>query len=90
MVEEIPEISAIEKDTSNEKPEPPARLLKRPKWERGLPEKLEIDAAEPGSNSLYLRIEIKSTETQQKQGICALVDCGATRLFIDKEYVKSN
>jgi len=51
--------------------------------ERWLLEKLEIDAAEPGSNLLYLRIEIKSTETQQKQGICTLVDCGATGLFID-------
>jgi hypothetical protein len=47
-------------------------------------------AAEPGSNSLYLRVEIESTETQQKQGIHVLVDCGATGLFIDREYVKSN
>ena len=73
-VEEIPENSAVEKDTSNEKPEPPARL----------PEKLEIDAAEPRSNSLYLRVEIESMETQRKQGIRALVDCGATGLFIDQ------
>jgi predicted aspartyl protease len=29
-------------------------------------------------------------ETQWKQGIRALVDCGATGLFIDREYVKSN
>jgi len=89
-VEEIPENSAVEKDTSNKKPEPPTRLPKRPKWERRLPEKLEIDAAEPGSNLLYLRIEIESMETQRKQGIRALVDCGATGLFIDREYVKSN
>jgi len=75
-VEEIPEISAVEKDTSNEKPEPPARLPKRPKWERQLPEKLEIDAAEPESNSLYLQIEIESMETERKQGTRALVDCG--------------
>jgi hypothetical protein len=32
----------------------------------------------------------KSTETQRKQGIRVLVDCGATGLFIDQEYVKSN
>jgi hypothetical protein len=35
-------------------------------------------------------VEIKSTETQRKQDIRALVDCGATGLFIDQEYVKSN
>jgi len=87
-VEEIPENSSITKDTS--KPEPSPRLPRRPKWERKLPEKLEIDTVEPGSNSLYLRVEIESTETQQKQGIRALVNCRATGLFIDREYVKSN
>jgi predicted aspartyl protease len=77
-------------NTSDQNSEPPIRPTRRPRWERRLPEKLEIDAAEPGSNSLYLRIEIESTETQRKQGIRALVDCGATGLFIDREYVKSN
>jgi len=82
--------SSIEKKDTPEKPELPTKLLRRPKWEKRLPERLEIDAAAPGSNSLYLRIEIESTETQRKQGIRALVDCGATGLFIDREYVKSN
>jgi hypothetical protein len=62
----------------------------RPKWERRIPEKLEISAVEPSSNSLYLQVEVESTETHRKQGIRALVDCGATGLFIDCEYVKSN
>ena len=35
-------------------------------------------------------MEIESPETQRKQGVCALVDSGATGLFIDREYVKSN
>jgi hypothetical protein len=61
-----------------------------PKWERRIREKLKIDAVEPGSSSLYLRVEIESTETHWKQGICALVDCRATGLFINHEYVKSN
>jgi predicted aspartyl protease len=43
-----------------------------------------------GPNSLYLRVEIESTDTQQKYGVRALVDSGATGLFIDREYVKSN
>ena len=89
-VEEIKDDSSVTLDTSNETSEPPARMTRRPKWERKLPETLKIDAAEPGSNSLYLRVEIESTETQRKQGIRALVDCRATSLFIDREYVKSN
>ena len=76
-VEEIPDSSVDEKDTPKET-ELPTKLPRRPKWERRLPEKLEIDAAEPGSSSLYLQVEIESTETQRKQGIRALVDCGAT------------
>ena len=88
-VEEISDSSVDEKDTPK-KPELPTKLPRRPKWERRLPERLEIDVAEPGSDSLYLRVEIESTETQRKQGIRALVDCGATGLFIDREYVKSN
>ena len=82
-VEEIKDDSSVTLDTSNETSEPPAQMTRRPKWERKLPETLKIDAAEPGSNSLYLRVEIESTETQRKQGIHALVDCGATGLFID-------
>jgi hypothetical protein len=65
-VEEIPDCFSVTKDTSDQNPK---KLPRRPCWERRLPEKLEIDAAEPGSNSLYLRIEIESTETQRKQGI---------------------
>jgi len=51
---------------------------------------LTIGAAEIGPNSLYLKVEIESTQTQRKYGIHALVDSGATGLFIDREYVKSN
>jgi predicted aspartyl protease len=89
-VGEISDCFSITKDTSNQNSESPKMLPRRPHWERRLPKRLEIDAAEPGSNSLYLRIEIECTETQRKQGIRALVDCGATGLFIDREYVKSN
>jgi hypothetical protein len=89
-VDEIKDDSSVTLDTSNEKPELLARITWKPKWEQKLPETPKIDAAEPGSNSLYLQVEIESTETQRKQGIRALVDCGATSLFIDREYVKSN
>jgi hypothetical protein len=35
-------------------------------------------------------VEIESTDNQQKYGVHALVDLGATGLFIDREYIKSN
>jgi hypothetical protein len=63
---------------------------KRPQWERRLPKQPKISAAEVGPNSLYLRVEVESTDTQWKYGVRALVDLGATGLFIDREYVKLN
>jgi len=66
------------------------RLPKRLQWERRLLRQPKIGAAEIGPHSLYLRVEVESTDTQQKYGVRALVDSGATGLFIDREYVKSN
>ena len=63
---------------------------RKSKIEKKLPKKLSIGAAEVGPNSLYLRVEIESTDNQQKYGVRALVDSGATSLFINREYVKSN
>jgi hypothetical protein len=48
-----------------------------------LPKKLNISAAKVGPNSLYLRVEIESTDNQRKYGVRALVDSGATGLFIN-------
>jgi hypothetical protein len=50
------------------------RQPKRPQWERRLPKQPKIGAAEVGPNSLYLRVEIESTDMQRKYGVCALVD----------------
>ena len=66
------------------------RPPKRPKWERRLPPQPRIGMAEISPLSLHLRVEVESTETQRKYGVRALVDSGATGLFIDREYVKSN
>ena len=91
VVEEINEISSALQNTSTEIKVTPSKKERRlPKWERRLPQKLTIAATAPSSTSLYLWVEIESTETQRKHGVRALVDCGATGLFIDREYVKSN
>jgi hypothetical protein len=56
---------------------------RKPQWEKKLPRQPKIGATEVGPNSLYLRVEIESTDNQQKYGVRALVDSGATSLFID-------
>ena len=66
------------------------KKTRKSKLEKKLPKRLNVGATEVGTNSLYLRVEIESTDNQRKYGVCALVDSGTTGLFIDREYVKSN
>jgi predicted aspartyl protease len=89
-VEEIKDDSSAPTDVS---PGPETARTEKPrksKIEKRLPKRLNIGAAEVGPNSLYLRVEIESTDNQRKYGVCALVDSGATGLLINREYVKSN
>jgi len=86
-VEEAPDIAA---DISAEPEATCAKQPRRPRWERCLPLAPEIGATELKQNSLYLRVEVESTGNQWKYGIRALVDSGATGVFIDREYIKSN
>jgi hypothetical protein len=58
-------------------------------WERQLPKKFVI-ATTPSDNSLNIDVEIETTDTAMKCNTNVLVDCGATGLFIDTEYVCSN
>jgi hypothetical protein len=89
-------VEEIEKDSSatvDVSPVPETARTEKPrrsKIEKRLPKKLNISAAKVGPNSLYLRVEIESTDNQQKYGVHALVDSSATGLFIDGEYIKSN
>ena len=86
-VEEMKVDSSAATDVS---PMPEQKKGRKSKLEKRLPKKLNIRAAEVGPNSLYLRVEIKSTDNQRKYVVCTLVDSGTTGLFIDWEYVKSN
>src|SRR3981189_2971776 len=58
-------------------------------WERRLPKKFII-AMTPSEKSLHIDVEIETTDTAMKRNVNALVDCGATGLFVDTEYVRSN
>ena len=90
VVEEITDDLPATKDVSSVLQEARTEKPRKSKLEKRLPKKLSIGAAEVGPNSLYLRVEIESTDNQRKYGVRALVDSGATGLFIDQEYVKSN
>jgi predicted aspartyl protease len=89
-VEEIKNESSAPTDVSAVPETARTEKTRKSKIEKRLLKKLNIGAAEVGPNSLYLRVEIESTDNQQKYSVCALVDSGATGLFIDREYVKSN
>jgi hypothetical protein len=58
-------------------------------WERRLPKKFVI-AMTQSDNSLNIDIEIETTDTTMKRSTSALINCGATGLFIDTEYVRLN
>jgi hypothetical protein len=71
-------------------PEPPRpRLPPKKKWERRLPPQY-IVASTPGANSLDIDVEIETTDTGIKRAVKALVDCGATGQFMDKEWARAN
>ena len=58
-----------------------------PKWERRLPSHYVI-ASTPGERSLELSVEIQTTDTGQRIQVIALLDCGATGLFINSALVR--
>ena len=61
-----------------------------PKWEKLLSKKIIIAAMEENPTSLKLKVKIETMDTAEKESITSLVDCGATREFIDWQYAKSN
>ena len=63
--------------------------IQKSKWEKALPEKLTIAAAEGISTSLNLKVEIETTNTVERKSVVALLDSGATGECIDRSYAKS-
>jgi hypothetical protein len=64
----------------------PVRLKR---WERRLPRKYVV-ASTPSANSLDIKVEIVTTDTQETKSLKALLDCGADGLFMDRDYVRKN
>jgi len=63
--------------------------LHRPKWEKRLPKLFSISTLDAQGTSLLLPVEIGTTDTSELHSIKALLDCGATGSFIDREFVRS-
>ena len=77
--------TANRQDTSpKEFPKSPTTRMKR--WERRLL-KTYVVAANPSPNSLHLKVGIQTTDTAEVKGVTALLDSGATGLFIDSNFV---
>ena len=72
---------------------PDIQRTPRPHWERQLPSHFVIDAldeTEGTQRSLTLKVELVTTDTGEVKSVWALLDSGATGMFIDREYVKAN
>jgi hypothetical protein len=67
----------------------PTHQVRLKRWERRLLRKYVI-ATTPSPNSLKIKVEIVTTDTQEAKSIEALLDCGADGLFIDRDYVREN
>jgi len=68
---------------------PAATPLHRPKWEKRLPKLFSISALDARGTSLLLPVEIGTTDTSELHSVKALLDCRATRSFIDRDFIHS-
>jgi predicted aspartyl protease len=65
------------------------KKVKKAGWKWKLPREL-IVATTPSSNSLCIKVQIQATDTMQVHRIESLVDCGASGMFLDVDYVQKN
>ena len=95
-VDNIPKIDEPVADPQAVQPleKTPVRVpTRRPWWERRLLAHFivdELDETEGPRRSLKLNIELQTTDTGETRAVKALLDSGATGMFIDRAYVKAN
>jgi len=63
--------------------------LRKPKWERRLPKLFLISALDARGTSLLLPVEIGTTDMSKLHSVEALLDSGATRSLINRDFVRS-
>ncbi len=68
---------------------PPAESRKphRPKWERRIKRKLVICSLEMDAKCIMIPIHLRMTDTMEETSTEAMVNTGATRDFIDQDFV---
>ena len=94
-VDNTPEIDEpIENPKVVQPPESVPKMLAihQRKWEKRLPAHFVIDALdemEGSQQSLTLKIELQTIDTGEVKSVCALLDSGATGMFIDRGLMDS-
>jgi len=85
----IEDINTIDSELVDVLPPKPlvSALLHRPKWEKRLSKLFLISTLDMQGTSLLLPVEIGTTNTSELHSVKALLDCGATRSFIDRDFV---
>ena len=68
---------------------PPPPRVYIPSWERCLPCKYTV-ASTPSATSLSLEVELETMDMQCTQQVQALLDSGATGLFMDVMFVEKH
>jgi len=63
--------------------------LRKPKWKRRLPKLFLISALDARGTSLLLPVEIGTMDTSELHSVEALLDSGATRSLIDRDFAHS-
>ena len=84
-------------ETQNTQPSKDAPTGKPPRifcrrWEMKLPAKLVIGSLgdEETAQSLNLKVSLETTDTGKTKSVDALLDSGATGMFISQDYVKTH
>ncbi|GLB41215.1 putative retrotransposable element tf2 155 kda protein type 1-like [Lyophyllum shimeji] len=92
--EDVPPSSAVTKSNfgppDSDVPEVTINVRCRrglPRWEKRLPRSFTL-AATPSRNSLILGVEVETTDTQEILGLKALLDSGASGLFLHIRFVR--
>jgi hypothetical protein len=93
-IDSIPEIEEpVETKVVQSSESHPVLRTFRPNWEHRLPSSFVVsvlDETEDRRRSLTLKIELQTTDTGEVKSVKALLDSGATGMFIDRDYVKTN
>ena len=86
-VEEIKDTPSAPKSPKSK--DAPTPSLRRPGWERAVPRKPVIRSLDRIGTSLFLSVEIETTDMAERYMVKALLDSGATGSFIDRDFAKS-